>query len=65
MRQLTDREVEVRDLALLLVKEGEPARDAAERALTVLPRRDLDPTFVTFLSGGTLRLVGGKVAQVG
>ena len=62
---LTTHEAEVRDLSLDIVSEGHDATSAAEMALTVLPLREIDPKFVTWISGGTLTASeSGKVARV-
>jgi hypothetical protein len=61
---LTEHEAEVRDLTLDIVSEGEDSTAAAEMALTVLPIRSTDPKFVTWISGGTLALMDGKVRRV-
>lgn len=47
MRTLTRHEIEIVDLALLIVSEGYRKRDAAHFALTALP--DPDTEFAEFL----------------
>lgn len=47
---LTVTDVEVRDLALDIIAEGHRPDDAARWALTTVPARYLDPSFVAWLT---------------